>query len=93
MNYAAALPRCYHKLYDGLRLCDDPSDEFYDSLRLYDDPDHEFHDSLRLCASLPYILRQSQAPRTPMITFEDRRKLSALPLTTFAERLRCCARP
>ena len=85
MNYMAALPQCYHKLYDGLRL--------YDSLRLYDDPGHEFHDRFRLCASLPYSLRQSQAPRTPMMIFEDKLKVSALPLTTFAERLRCRAPP
>ena len=56
LRQSQALPRFYHKLYDSLRLCDDPDHEFYDSLGLYDDPDHEFHDSLRLCASLPYIV-------------------------------------
>ena len=84
MSYTAALPRCYHKLYGGLRLCDGPNHEFYDSLRLDDDPDHELHGRFRLCASLPYTLRQSQAPRTPMMSFEDSLRLSALPLTTFA---------
>ena len=80
-------------MYDRLRLCDDPNHELYDSLRLYDDPDHEFHDSRRLCANLPYIVRQSQAPRSPMLNFENSLRLSALTLTTFAERLRCCAHP
>ena len=80
-------------MYDSLRLCDGPNHEFYDRLRLYDDPDHEFHDSLRLCASLPYILRQLQAPRTPMMNSEDSLRLSALPLTTVADCLRCCAHP
>ena len=88
-----ALPRFCHKLHDSLRLCDDPNHEFYDRLRLYDDPDHEFHGRFRLCASLPYILRQPQAPRTPTMNFEDSLRLSALRRMRMAERLGLCAHP
>ena len=69
MSYAAALPRCYHKLYDGLRLCNNFTmnsqtvscaatthavNEACDSLRLCDRQDHDFCDSRKLFEQ-PYL--------------------------------------